>query len=234
MKPDIDEIISSIEKHDHVLVMDRSVEDTGIVDQLCARLKELGRTAVVACPEGTAPLAKSVTSLMQRRQEVVVMQLESSRDLPRSLARGRKVVAYYRTQQKKLPFSRRIFDVVHKLEDEDGHNHTVRLCKALLQAPDVFRRVRDIEHHDLNLAVLVLYENLISTRIPQAALHELLGRLASADEMQAEEGLYVQCVELILTMRRYPPSELRFTQHLCMYSIASTHRRRQIEAAMAR
>lgn len=235
----MDAIVASVRDHRHVLVVDRrggaDLDEEALIAELCTRLKEdCGVTAVVSAADaGDGSMARSVTSLMQRREEVTIIPVEGGRPAPRALARGRRAVVYLRTLHKKLPFPRRTFGAVHELQDEGTENATVRLCRGLLDAQDVFAALRSVDHHDLNLAVLVLLENLISARVPQPRLHRLLMNLAALEEVPVEEGLTVQCAELLLALRAHPPPELRFTQHLCMYSVVSANRRRLIERAMA-
>ena len=237
---DMDAIIGSVREHRHVLIVDRrggaDLDEEAFIAEICARLKaECGVAAVVSAPDagGDGSLARSVTSLMQRREEVTIIPLDGARLSPRTLTRGRRAVVYLRTQHKKLPFPRRNFGAVHELHDEGSENATVRLCRSLLTAQNVHAAIRDVEHHDLNLAVLVLYENLIATRIPQPRLYKIMMSLAALDEIPAEEGLVAQCAELVLALQAHPPPELRFTQHLCMYSVISANRRRLIERTIA-
>lgn len=230
-------IVGSVRDHRHVLIVDRrggaDLDEEALITELCTRLKEdCGLTAVVSASDtGDGSMARSVTSLMQRREEVTIIPVEGGRPAPKALARGRRAVVYMRTLQKKLPFPRRTFGAVHELQDEGTENTTVRLCRSLLGADDVFAALRSVDHHDLNLAVLVLLENLIAARVPQPRLHQLLMSVAAMEEVPSEEGLTVQCAELLLALRAHPPPELRFTQHLCMFSVVSANRRRLIERA---
>jgi hypothetical protein len=226
-------IIGSVRDHRHVLIVDRrggaDMDEEALIAELCTRLKEDCDLTAVVSTEDT--MARSVTALMQRREEVTIIPVEGGRPAPKALARGRKAIVYMRTLQKKLPFPRRTFGAVHELQDEGTENATVRLCRSLLGAEDVFAALRSVDHHDLNLAVLVLLENLIAARVPQPRLHRLLTSVAALEEVPTEEGLTVQCAELLLALRAHPPPELRFTQHLCMFSVVSANRRRLIERA---
>lgn len=240
----ISDIVALICSHEKLLIIDKRFGSANIIEKLTTELCLLKFKVTSISHDEALCIGsnQSVIGLMQKKPEVLLVNLESTTNKIK-ISPKRKNVFYIQTMNQKIPFAKKLFDHIHIIKDKDNVNNSTKMVHDLLKMytccqDDCIDFIYNLSHNSLVIVMLVLYQNLLTTKIPQSELCELMGNLMKQDYVTSafkfEENvatLVVSCVSLLSALTIYKPKQLDYTQHISMYSLISNNKKKAIEQA---
>lgn len=188
---------------------------------------------------------KSIFSIMNNRREATILAMDTTSKkmmLPKKLVVGdtRVLIIYMQTHLQKLPYAKKLFDVVHIIQGIDMTNTYVAMAMNMVMGNHPCD-VEEMLQHDITMLNLVLMQNIHKSRPKLSCCIETYKTLVAAEMFanNLDDSLHmaniVQANALLAVMKRTPPAlstKFDFTQHLSRYSVQSSNKRKQIESSV--